>query len=487
MKLQSYGLLLGTLLLAMFIVRFAAVTQFSELLDRDVGRLTEAAESIRLAQSLKSRLLTHNRNSFLYTLNRNPQLQESTVLLTSEVTQRLTGLRERSGDEAEITLIDTVETEFADYFNARNALFEGPLAPTEQYEQMTPYVDRTVSYIDRLIELNRVQLSSLNDSIVAQNAISQRLAVGLIFAGGLVLLGALISVILFIAWPLARLAGDIAKYGENQRPFKTEVKGIREIRDIAESFNSMADRLEVKRQEQLRIVAIIAHDLRNPLHSVAMAIESMRLNSASESSALLEMVAHQIAQMDRLLSDFLDTSRIEAGEFSMEFSNQDIRLLLKEAMALFENTEDSRHEFVAALADQPMMCHCDPRRLTQAITNLLSNAVKYSPQGGEISVSAQRQGDWLEITVSDQGIGVDPEDRENIFQPFHRSPASKGVYPGIGLGLSSTRRIVEAHGGRIQLETPAAKGSTFRLILPVARSADSEEASHLNGSLNLRA
>jgi signal transduction histidine kinase len=126
-----------------------------------------------------------------------------------------------------------------------------------------------------------------------------------------------------------------------------------------------------------------------------------------------------------------------------------------------------RHAVEIALADLPLSVECDPARLEQVLTNLLTNAIKYSPGGGRIVVSADRVGGNAVVTVADTGLGIPPEDRERIFEPFRRGNAGAQNVPGVGLGLSVARRIVRAHQGDIEVESQPGMGSTFRIRLPL--------------------
>jgi two-component system, OmpR family, sensor histidine kinase MtrB len=119
--------------------------------------------------------------------------------------------------------------------------------------------------------------------------------------------------------------------------------------------------------------------------------------------------------------------------------------------------------------DLPVVVRGDPTRLTQVVTNLLSNAIKYSPRGGRVRVQLARAQDEVMLSVSDEGVGIPPDEYERIFEPFRRSKGSSAEIPGIGLGLSVSRRIVRAHGGDIEVVSQIGAGSTFRVRLPPQR------------------
>jgi signal transduction histidine kinase len=109
-------------------------------------------------------------------------------------------------------------------------------------------------------------------------------------------------------------------------------------------------------------------------------------------------------------------------------------------------------------------------RLGQVLSNLLSNAVKYSPKAGPIKITLEAEDGYAVVAVADQGIGIQPGEHEQIFEPFRRTGASRDLVPGVGLGLSIARRIVEAHGGRIEITSKPGCGSTFRVYLPQSKA-----------------
>jgi signal transduction histidine kinase len=235
---------------------------------------------------------------------------------------------------------------------------------------------------------------------------------------------------------------------------------------IADSFNSMADYLEERRRDQLRFIASIAHDFRNPLNAMSVAARLLLDKSPEETREVTASILRQVRNLDHLLTDLLDTTRIEAGQFTLDFSVLDIASLVRDVVALHRSWPVP-HEIDLDAPDTPLLCLGDESRLSQVLNNLLSNALKYSPGGSMVEVSAAKRGEEVILKVADQGIGIAGDERETIFMPFRRSAATRGTIPGIGLGLSASRRIVEAHGGRIEVESTLGRGSTFTVHLPV--------------------
>jgi signal transduction histidine kinase len=165
-----------------------------------------------------------------------------------------------------------------------------------------------------------------------------------------------------------------------------------------------------------------------------------------------------------MIADLLDTTRLEAGQLEMRFAEADLGAL---AAGVVEGFQDGspRHRLVATLPDAPLPVRCDPERIEQVIGNLITNAIKYSPEGGTIEVSAAARGDRVELAVRDSGVGIPADELAHVFDPFRRVAATRHVAPGAGLGLFVVRRIVEAHGGTIEVDSAPGAGSTFRIGL----------------------
>jgi signal transduction histidine kinase len=267
--------------------------------------------------------------------------------------------------------------------------------------------------------------------------------------------------------PMSGIARAIAAYGRGDRAVRVEEAGPPDLRAFAATFNEMADALDRQRELQLAFVAAVAHDLRNPLTALKMALARVRpdrpLPPEERLRQTVDVFGRQVARLERLLEDFLDASRIEAGRISLEHADADLRDLAREAVELFGDASP-RHR-LELVAPAPVPVRCDPSRVAQVLNNLLSNAIKYSPAGGRVAVEVTLEEGAGVVAVSDEGIGVPSAERDRIFEPFLRGAAARDM-PGAGIGLSISRRIAEAHGGSLEVESRPDQGSTFRLRLP---------------------
>ena len=203
-------------------------------------------------------------------------------------------------------------------------------------------------------------------------------------------------------------------------------------------------------------LSIVSHELRTPLTSIqgySQLLEG-RLrgehDGESKEMAHLRVIRSQVGRMRRLVDDLLDVSRIDRrGGVSIEPIDFDLADELREAVARLRREHPDRN--VAITAPDSLPLHADRDRLGQVLSNLLENAVKYSPDGGRIEVVAERRGGEVEVRVSDAGIGIPAEHRENVFERFYQADgdAARRRFGGLGLGLYISRAIIDAHSGRI--------------------------------------
>lgn len=220
-----------------------------------------------------------------------------------------------------------------------------------------------------------------------------------------------------------------------------------------------------------QVLAVVSHDLRNLLNPIAISAAQLLAGSASgvPEGRLLEVIRRSVDQMDRLIQDLLDVARIEEGRLVLECE------CLSPA-ALIEETLESHLSLAAqkalrlecAVAPELPEVEADHHRLQRVLANLMGNALKFTPRGGRVILGAERFADGGEVRfwVADNGPGIPEEDRQHLFTPFWQAaPQARGARGGTGLGLSIAKRIVEAHGGRLWVESTPGEGSVFSFTL----------------------
>ena len=254
---------------------------------------------------------------------------------------------------------------------------------------------------------------------------------------------------------------------------------VRPIRDkeghIIASRSAMVDMTEHKKLDQLKddFIGLVSHELRSPMTVITGAVntlltEAERL-SPEESRQLLKDAALESELLSHLLGNLLELSRAQADRLFLHAEAIDAKRVIQDAVEGVKR-QSSVHQFVVSLPRKLPLVYADELRLERILYNLLGNAVKYSPQGGKIRVSARPDGEYLVIGVSDQGIGISPSDQSKLFAPFQRLEEFRPEGArGVGLGLLVCRRLVEAHGGKIWVESEPGRGSTFFFTMPLSQ------------------
>lgn len=230
---------------------------------------------------------------------------------------------------------------------------------------------------------------------------------------------------------------------------------------------------ELRRLSALRadFVSLVSHELRSPMASVigsALTLQQRwRELSPEQRESFLALIVDETSRLSALISDVLDTSRIEAGTFSLSFTDVDVGRLAREAAATATIGQDE--VAVSATVRDPIPpVRGDPERLRQVLTNLVENAVKYSPAGDEVTVTVYSRNGTVLVDVRDSGPGIALDQQELIFEKFGRARSSGGGKPGTGLGLFIARSITTAHGGSLDVRSTPQRGATFTLALPAS-------------------
>ena len=215
------------------------------------------------------------------------------------------------------------------------------------------------------------------------------------------------------------------------------------------------------------LIASVSHELRTPLTSILGFTETLlRLPEASpeDRGRYLEIIAEQARRLGLLVDDLLSLRTLDETGFKLQLEEFDLRDLLGEQAAAFEGQLDA-HELRLELPDEPLRVRADQRRVAQVVANLVANAIKYSPDGGEVSLSAEQRDGHVAVSVKDDGIGIPEESRHEVFLPFVRLESNADA-EGTGLGLAISRRIIRRHGGELDFVSVPGKGSTFSFVLP---------------------
>lgn len=258
------------------------------------------------------------------------------------------------------------------------------------------------------------------------------------------------------------------------------------IQDITERKRLQAELLDKERlnvaldkERELRLlkdrfISIMSHELRSPLTSIQLAADMLRKYgdraTEDEKRESLETIEAQVRSLSELVADVMTISKTEFTGELLSLETLDLETYLRDILETLSFTHHRTHRLVFTGLGRRVEARADRKLLRRALVNLLTNAIKYSPAGGEVRLSLALDGDDAVIRISDQGIGIPPEDLSRLFEPFHRAANVAGL-PGTGLGLLIAKQSVELHGGSISVESAVGQGTTFTVRLPLAGRA----------------
>jgi PAS domain S-box-containing protein len=273
------------------------------------------------------------------------------------------------------------------------------------------------------------------------------------------------------------IGSDITRRKQAQDELEHYKEHLEElVRERTRELADAKDRAEAADRIKSTFLATMSHELRTPLNSVigftGILLQQIPGELNPEQQKQLGMVQNSARHLLSLINDVLDISKIEAGQFSIEMKPFDVR---NSAEAVFESVRELARtkdlDLVSELPPDPWSILGDRRRYEQIVLNLLSNAIKFTETGTVTLTIRSTEGDMVETTVRDTGVGIKPSEQEAIFKPFHQvENGTNRRHDGTGLGLSISYRLVEMMGGSIRVSSSYSEGSTFSFTLPMAKN-----------------
>jgi signal transduction histidine kinase len=435
---------IGITISAVALVACAALVVWITMMHRSTVTIVAAMERLRVVEESEISLLRHatTPNEFV-----RQQLEE-------QLTRQIAEARRVAVTDDEEALVEQVEATVRAYLTA-------PAAEA--------VARRAAAYhaLDNLVAANMRHAQIAKDRTDRWNEVGDLVAISvagllLVLTGG------------FLLWlkrralqPVFSLAEVMQRFGRGDRDVRAETLGYEELDLMSERFNEMASALAAQREGQIAFLGGVAHDLRGPLSAMAMALEMLRgaRDADPRAKRAFEIADRAVPRLERMIGDFLDTAKIDAGELELRWQVDDVTRIIRDVVEPLQASSPN-HQVALELPAEPVPVRCDPVRLEQVVSNLVSNAIKYSPQGGTIRVSLSVTEHALVLAIADAGLGIAVEDQARLFEPFQRVGDRQRTIAGVGLGLFIVRRIVEAHGGRIELTSKPGRGTTFTVSIP---------------------
>jgi signal transduction histidine kinase len=413
------------------------------ILHQTTLRAGAALQSVHLVEVARTSLLLHDRSD-------DPIVR---VDLESRLRRRLTEAREHVSTPEEERLLNETVRRVETYIRADEA--GAPDVDDLQHE--------AYSSLEALVAINLAQSDQAQEEASRWDTLGTRIGMGmsafLLLAAASLLIWLRVSVIR----PVLLLARAMERFGAGDRGARSAESGPAEMREVMRRFNEMASAIAAQREARMAFLGGVAHDLRNPVAVLANSVSVLDAEGSVPPQMRREVIqrmGRQLQRMDRMLGDFLDAAKVEAGQLEVRLETHDLRAIVDRAVESLD-FGTGRRRVSLSLPPEPIPMRCDPLRIEQVASNLVANALKYSPEGSPVEVSAFIDKGRAVLRVADRGIGLSDEDTKRIFEPFQRVGVYRGSVPGIGLGLYIVRRIVEAHGGVIEVRSRPNEGSTF--------------------------
>jgi len=269
--------------------------------------------------------------------------------------------------------------------------------------------------------------------------------------------------------PISMLTSAAKRLADRELGYRAAVSTGDEIGELASSFNNMAESLE--RNERLRrnLVADTAHELRTPLAILRGNLESMQEGVITASPEAIISMHDEVLRITRLVNDLQEISLVDAGELRLNRRNVRVEEMVEKVAMLFSGDAKYKNiNFSVNIPEGLPAVNVDPDRIVQVLLNILGNALRFTKPGGMITLSAGLESENVVFSIKDTGTGIAADELGNVFERFYRSDQSRSRSGGgAGLGLAIAKSLVEAHGGRIWVESKINEGSNFSFSVPI--------------------
>ncbi|MGB7874706.1 MAG: ATP-binding protein [Anaerolineales bacterium] len=319
--------------------------------------------------------------------------------------------------------------------------------------------------------LGFVRLSFHYYSFIEQLYQLRYLLTGILVAALLLGAGLGITLAINVGAPVQQVTSAVYSLANGERSEALPEMGAEETRRLSRAVNVLFERLHSLEAARKRLLANLIHEIGRPLGALRMGIEALSHGANRDPQFYEEMLAGmdlETARLQRLLEDLSHLHEQALGVLELDRQPLDLATWLPEMLTPWQQAaKQKRLHWEMKLPDSLPPLQADPLRLGQVIGNLVSNAIKFTPGGGTVVTEAGANDQYIWIRISDTGPGIPPGQQEKMFEPFVRGGQGRRFPQGMGLGLSIARELVEAHGGRLELESDAGLGSQFTVWLPL--------------------
>ena len=343
----------------------------------------------------------------------------------------------------------------------------------DMYSSLQEDVRSTERLLGIVDEFQAENESQMKDSLAAEDHLRKTVtysAAGLSAGTAVLLLLGDWSLMRRILRPASDLTNAVKSFGQGDFAAQAAVWHDDELGALARTFNNMAGDIADREKDRLQFVAMVVHDLKNPALAIDMAARMLRGPGVTEEQrrTYLDGIQEEVAYLRGVIRDLTDDIQVVNGRFSVQKVDLELGALVRRFVET-QSKSFATHEIVAKTAEGCTICG-DADRIKRVLTNLVSNAVKYSPAGTRVTLEVAKENAQVVLTISDQGPGISKDDLDVLFQPFGRGRAASTLAEGTGMGLYVVKQIIEAHNGRIDVQSEPGRGATFQIRLPLVQA-----------------
>ena len=438
-------------------VMLSLTEQLKSLTLEAVQEARGSAEAYRL----QTAILEESREDMQYRLTRleNIRIDKSSAL--KQAREYMLDLPATAETDSEKALAKKVGNIFHLFYSASTSM--NPLS----IDEIHTLTDSLLNVVHAYRNMNALKMEGdIRRNIILRHNMQVFIITLILSITGIILVGSVLLVRRIIT-PTIGLSRAAYRFGQGDFDSRVEVLRDDELGDLCRTFNNMADDIARREKSRIEFTATVFHDIKNPLVIIGAAVRMIRKKSMNREKMeeWLDRVLREVDRLENLSQDLMDIVQVQSGQLSLLMTEIDFEEIVSRIFA--EQRDTLTSHTIKYLGAGEYRILGDRRRLERVVINLLSNAVKYSPEGTVITMKLERSDSNILFRITDQGVGISEEEQKILFQPFGRLERTRDMARGTGLGLFIVKKIIEAHGGSVSVESSLGEGTTFVLSLPV--------------------
>jgi len=419
------------------------------------------SQIVDLTYQLETTILAERREDLLWNAMQNEQHKHNKMKELKQAEKLLQNLDIKVNKMDDELRINGIEKEF------RKFNHYSQLDTQISIEQMKDSADQLLGLIKNFRDKNRFKMAHIVNASNKLNHQLHKWSIGAVIIVSIFVIIGAYTLIKRIVSPTLELSKAAQKFGQGDINSRITTIKKDELGQVCQTFNEMAEGIQQKEINKRDFVASIVHDIKNPIVVIGCAANMLLDGSLKkkQTNFWLNRIVKQVQGIERLLFDLTDNIQVQSGNLSLQLKEMNFTNLVKNIQSE-QNQIVTTHDIIFN-GDDNCWIIGDSKRLERVTLNLLSNAIKFSPQGSKVTLTMQKNKNYTIFMVKDHGIGIDELDLKNLFKPFGRLARTQNETKGMGMGLFTVKKIIEAHGGEINIYSKVGVGTSIEVSLPI--------------------